>query len=350
MALGFASVENVGYLLGAAFAGELTTVFCLRFLLSVPGHVLFSAIFGYALGMTRCAHPPRKRKALSVLAGLALAVGAHAAFNGLASLNPYWNLVLLFDPGLRVLDRPASHHSVGARGLAPRMELLTPVVGPRRGRRETEHRKPHFEPSGKDIAMTAASAPRSRAVNPADRRNNPNPLAGMIRILAVILIAGTVFAASAPRPLGDEATSAPVPGGHTLFSLGGQGREHRRVPPSAPGDYRHYPLTFPEGRGLRGGRLPIRPWTGPYVQPGPVDAWAGSRQHTFTILFHLDAVASEGDCLLEVDLVDNAEPVRAPGAGGREREVLRSRGTATGRFGPLHRGRPVEGHTPRDSR
>ncbi|HWH72518.1 MAG TPA: hypothetical protein VNT26_24365, partial [Candidatus Sulfotelmatobacter sp.] len=30
---------------------------------------------------------------------------------------------------------------------------------------------------------------------------------------------------------------------------------------------------------------PKRDW--PYVQPGPVDAWGGSRQHVFSILFGL---------------------------------------------------------------
>ncbi len=47
---------------------------------------------------------------------------------------------------------------------------------------------------------------------------------------------------------------------------------------------------------------PKRDW--PYVQPGPADPWAGNRQHTFTVLFHLAAKPEKGDSQLLVDLVD----------------------------------------------
>ncbi len=47
---------------------------------------------------------------------------------------------------------------------------------------------------------------------------------------------------------------------------------------------------------------PARDW--PYVQPGPADAWAGSRRHTFTILFGLKQKPLLGDCLLHFDLLD----------------------------------------------
>ncbi|MBL9137960.1 MAG: hypothetical protein JNK85_18990, partial [Verrucomicrobiales bacterium] len=42
----------------------------------------------------------------------------------------------------------------------------------------------------------------------------------------------------------------------------------------------------------------------PYVQPGPADGWAGSRRHTFAILFGLKAPPTSGECRLVVDLVD----------------------------------------------
>jgi hypothetical protein len=42
----------------------------------------------------------------------------------------------------------------------------------------------------------------------------------------------------------------------------------------------------------------------PYVHPGPADAWAGSRPHTFTILFGIDRVVSPGACRLVLDLLD----------------------------------------------
>ncbi len=42
----------------------------------------------------------------------------------------------------------------------------------------------------------------------------------------------------------------------------------------------------------------------PYVHPGPADPWAGSRSHTFTILFALKATPADGQCRLIVDLLD----------------------------------------------
>jgi len=42
----------------------------------------------------------------------------------------------------------------------------------------------------------------------------------------------------------------------------------------------------------------------PYVQPGPADAWAGSKQHTFTVLFGLDKTPQGASCRLVVDLAD----------------------------------------------
>jgi len=42
----------------------------------------------------------------------------------------------------------------------------------------------------------------------------------------------------------------------------------------------------------------------PYVHPGPADAWAGGRQHTFSIAFGLKAAPKGGQCRLVIDLVD----------------------------------------------
>lgn len=46
----------------------------------------------------------------------------------------------------------------------------------------------------------------------------------------------------------------------------------------------------------------------PYVHPGPADAWAGSRKHTFAILFGLKAAPSDGQCRLTLDLIDTHQP------------------------------------------
>ncbi|MBN2138804.1 MAG: hypothetical protein JW720_13430 [Sedimentisphaerales bacterium] len=42
----------------------------------------------------------------------------------------------------------------------------------------------------------------------------------------------------------------------------------------------------------------------PYIQPGPADTWAGSKQHSFRIFFGLESIPSEGDCQLIMDFVD----------------------------------------------
>lgn len=45
----------------------------------------------------------------------------------------------------------------------------------------------------------------------------------------------------------------------------------------------------------------------PYVQPGPDDAWAGGRQHTFTIIFGVIQPATNGTCKIIFDLLDTQQ-------------------------------------------
>lgn len=42
----------------------------------------------------------------------------------------------------------------------------------------------------------------------------------------------------------------------------------------------------------------------PYVHPGPDDAWAGGRQHTFGVVFQLEAVGGDSVCTLRVEALD----------------------------------------------
>ncbi|NIA12682.1 MAG: hypothetical protein GWP08_01285 [Nitrospiraceae bacterium] len=42
----------------------------------------------------------------------------------------------------------------------------------------------------------------------------------------------------------------------------------------------------------------------PYAHPGPADAWAGARRHTFVVVFGIDGDVPEGFCRLRGDLVD----------------------------------------------
>ena len=42
----------------------------------------------------------------------------------------------------------------------------------------------------------------------------------------------------------------------------------------------------------------------PYVQPGPTDVWAGSRPHTFSVLFGVEKAVPQGTCRLVLDMID----------------------------------------------
>jgi RsiW-degrading membrane proteinase PrsW (M82 family) len=79
--LGFATLENIIYVFSAletSFAFAIQTGL-VRALISVPGHVLFSALWGYALGRARFL--PATRRPRVILWGLVLAMASHALFN-----------------------------------------------------------------------------------------------------------------------------------------------------------------------------------------------------------------------------------------------------------------------------
>lgn len=88
-ALGFASVENVMYVLDALDGGvaHAEWVVLLRAGLSVPGHALFAMPWALALGLARFT-PDRPRGRRMILKGLVLGMAFHAAHNLLAVLSP----------------------------------------------------------------------------------------------------------------------------------------------------------------------------------------------------------------------------------------------------------------------
>lgn len=96
-ALGFASIENVGYLLGtyyntfqlegnASASVAVLTLFVVRSLLSVPGHALWSSLWGYALGVAKFSPPPRRQRLIRD--GVMLSILFHGLFNGLLVIFP----------------------------------------------------------------------------------------------------------------------------------------------------------------------------------------------------------------------------------------------------------------------
>jgi hypothetical protein len=75
----------------------------------------------------------------------------------------------------------------------------------------------------------------------------------------------------------------------------------------APDGYRSFDR---DGFFVVGRSDPRRDW--PYVQPGPGDTWAGSRRHTFTVVFGVKAPPpGAGVCRLELALTDT-QPRRPP--------------------------------------
>lgn len=67
----------------------------------------------------------------------------------------------------------------------------------------------------------------------------------------------------------------------------------------APGNYSQYEA---DGFFVVGVSHPKQDW--PYVHPGPNDTWAGSRAHTFTIVFGLRKPPAIGDCMLVIEVLD----------------------------------------------
>lgn len=77
IALGFATVENFFYVFSALEYDRVYQVAGLRAFLSIPGHFLFSALWGYAAGVTKF----KMRRPVTPGAGLLAAIVLHAAFN-----------------------------------------------------------------------------------------------------------------------------------------------------------------------------------------------------------------------------------------------------------------------------
>ncbi len=95
-ALGFASVENIIYVLNSwASGGAEIGVLVLtgRSVISVPAHALFSSLWGLALGW----HKKRKtlKSSLLVVLGLLAGMVLHGLFNYLTSANLFGGLLFL---------------------------------------------------------------------------------------------------------------------------------------------------------------------------------------------------------------------------------------------------------------
>jgi RsiW-degrading membrane proteinase PrsW (M82 family) len=90
VALGFAAIENVTYLV-TCFSQDyqiFTTVVVLRAALSVPAHALFACIWGFRPKSTDGTTPEEAKRAVG--RRLVLAMGMHSMFNLAAISGPFW--------------------------------------------------------------------------------------------------------------------------------------------------------------------------------------------------------------------------------------------------------------------
>jgi RsiW-degrading membrane proteinase PrsW (M82 family) len=90
-ALGFAAVENMKYFAGTRLSG---TVVAVRAFLSVPAHMFFGAIWGYAMGRKLVT------KKTSVFLWMLLASLAHGAFDTSLSIDGLGSLAIVLDIAL----------------------------------------------------------------------------------------------------------------------------------------------------------------------------------------------------------------------------------------------------------
>ncbi len=107
VALGFASVENLAYLLQAyldpdkfsgfisisSSYGRVSIIFVLRALLTVPGHALWSSMWGYALGWAKFSDEERGKRLIRN--GIILSIIFHSLFNFLLVTSTFGALGML---------------------------------------------------------------------------------------------------------------------------------------------------------------------------------------------------------------------------------------------------------------
>lgn len=114
----------------------------------------------------------------------------------------------------------------------------------------------------------------------------------LLLILTMVCVAGTLAARAGTN---DET--------RILWQIGhpGQGNSRFALAPDRWKEYRE------DGFFVVGCSEERTCW--PYVHPGPEDQWAGSRQHTFTIVFGAKNQVDTGKCYLKFDLADTHSEV-----------------------------------------
>ncbi|MBN2508038.1 MAG: hypothetical protein JXQ71_15230 [Verrucomicrobia bacterium] len=111
----------------------------------------------------------------------------------------------------------------------------------------------------------------------------------------LVCIGGVTALGAAETPL---TLDEPSPPGILLWEIGKADNSTREFA-LAPNRYSQF---REDGLFVVGRSEAARDW--PYAHPGPADAWAGSRPHTFAVCFGVRRPPPEGDCVLHIDLVD----------------------------------------------
>ncbi len=84
VAMGFATIENIGYIFKTPEAG--LSIGIMRMFLAVPGHACWGVIIGYFMGLAKFKPSGLKRVTL-MLTGLVLAILLHGTYDGLLFLQ-----------------------------------------------------------------------------------------------------------------------------------------------------------------------------------------------------------------------------------------------------------------------
>lgn len=102
ISLGFATVENLAYVLSAGFSTAIV-----RSLTAVPAHALFAVVMGYYLGIAKFTQPKFKQK--YVLLGLFIPVLLHGIYDFIL-LSRKLYLLVLFIPYMLYLWKRSLRH------------------------------------------------------------------------------------------------------------------------------------------------------------------------------------------------------------------------------------------------
>ena len=213
----------------------------------------------------------------------------------------------------------ATYTAPGERGVSTTTLTFKPVVSMTTG--TAPLRLLQGTPSSFQVSVTNNQT--SQALNATLRPTVPDgwtvqPTSSTINLPAGQVVNTTFTVTPAPDAAGDSQL--------TLTAQGDWGKLQQHVPATvavavavigtidissvgfalAPNQYTKYPTTFPNDVDFTIGQGdPATGWS--YIHPGPADAWAGAKSHTFTLRLNLPQ-APDGDLVFTAWLVDTQQP------------------------------------------